>query len=1103
MNRTLSQLSALMRYEIKVLTKSWFFIIFASLIVIIIAVANLGLIFGGHAYYTWPLFATPNIYVLYNMRFMNILQLMVAVFMATDFVKRDQKLDVTPIIFSRPLSNSLYVFGKMLGVLTVFLMLDILFVSLLLLVNLLHPNILFDPSSYIVGLFAYQLPSLIFMSGVAFSIMLRLKNQALSFIILLALVIACSFFLNEYLYQIFDIGLMGVPLYFSKLFGEEWKFLIPHRLAYFLSGLGFIFISVGQLNRLANDAREKVVSYAVGLFFIGAGVFFGYRYWSQLDQMETKRQEILAQTKHFAEYPEPVVDACSLKVAHEGKELVVEASLKLANPQDIPADSLLFRLNSGLEVDKVTSGGKELPFERKAHLLMIDKKTLPQTNPELKICYRGQVSEVDAFFMNENWFKPHEMGEWVSFNVRHAYQNEDYVVLNPNSLWYPQPGVGVDPDRPFEVKRNFTHFDLEVKTRPDLTAVSQGNVKQDSLGTYCFADSIPFTGISLIIGSYEKRSITVDSVEYSLYSYKGHGNFKEKLNLIADTIPHVIRKKKEEYELRLGNPYPFNRLRLVEAPFPINAYGTDFVQPELVLLSENGGRLIESNFAMEKMPWEKVDETKSEKEKQADRFAKFVGNAILGRSSGYWSQRIPFEMQYYRLSNFLDWKAWPYLEFTMEKRLMGNHMSWQERGALNGWYTRLTPQDKANSLLTEYTMDEILEGKAGNPEKVKNVLQTRGDFIFYQLEHLVGEDSLKAYVEDFVGRYRFRKAGMEEFVSGMEQRFSVEISDKLDEWIHSGDLPAYLLKNVRVSEFESKNRKYYHLIYELENESQTDGIVMAEYRYRSSHRNWRRPDEDTQKDILFIPKGKTLKVSLVYTTRIERFSINTLFSKNLPARIGETLLLSKPFEGERQESYTEILSDAKKEDKPLEIIVDNTDEGFFVHSTESSEKTLKAWWDKRKKEKEQKEKEKSNQGSEEEKYSYASRYWVPRKWKEVIAHSYYGDFLRTAHYIRSGTGEDFVEWNTEIPVSGTYEVLAYTSSPRTWWRRNRKKKAYNYTVYNDDGEDKVSLKINQNMGSKWYSLGEFYFTKGKAKVRLTNKSNTRSVIADAVKWVKK
>ncbi|NIA32100.1 MAG: hypothetical protein GWP06_19600 [Actinobacteria bacterium] len=37
----------------------------------------------------------------------------------------------------------------------------------------------------------------------------------------------------------------------------------------------------------------------------------------------------------------------------------------------------------------------------------------------------------------------------------------------------------------------------------------------------------------------------------------------------------------------------------------------------------------------------------------------------------------------------------------------------------------------------------------------------------------------------------------------------------------------------------------------------------------------------------------------------------------------------------------------------------------------------------------------------------------------------------------------------------------------------------------------------------WTFLGTFYMSAGDAKIELTNKSNGRTVIADAVKWVKR
>ena len=93
-----------------------------------------------------------------------------------------------------------------------------------------------------------------------------------------------------------------------------------------------------------------------------------------------------------------------------------------------------------------------------------------------------------------------------------------------------------------------------------------------------------------------------------------------------------------------------------------------------------------------------------------------------------------------------------------------------------------------------------------------------------------------------------------------------------------------------------------------------------------------------------------------------------------------------------------------------------------------------------------------------------------------------------------------------LPQPGNYEVYAYVPNISFQFGRRRgnrnKDVNYNYTVYHDDGEEDVQVTVS-NTNDGWLYLGEFYYSEGTAKVKLSDVSNNEYVIGDAVKWVKK
>ncbi len=80
-------------YESKTLFRSWFFRIFAFLALLILFGTNMG--FFGTKDAQWTFRAIPANLPYVNVLFISVAQAVIAVFLASDFLKRDKKLDTT------------------------------------------------------------------------------------------------------------------------------------------------------------------------------------------------------------------------------------------------------------------------------------------------------------------------------------------------------------------------------------------------------------------------------------------------------------------------------------------------------------------------------------------------------------------------------------------------------------------------------------------------------------------------------------------------------------------------------------------------------------------------------------------------------------------------------------------------------------------------------------------------------------------------------------------------------------------------------------------------------------------------------------------------
>ena len=112
------------KYERKILLRSWFFRIFSALTLFMIFVFNMGEIseVGDR---TWVYRAVPSNMPYVAIYLLNIGQAIIAVFLASEFIKRDRKQDTTEVIYVRSMSNASYVLGKTWSILSLFLLVNI------------------------------------------------------------------------------------------------------------------------------------------------------------------------------------------------------------------------------------------------------------------------------------------------------------------------------------------------------------------------------------------------------------------------------------------------------------------------------------------------------------------------------------------------------------------------------------------------------------------------------------------------------------------------------------------------------------------------------------------------------------------------------------------------------------------------------------------------------------------------------------------------------------------------------------------------------------------------------------------------------------------
>ncbi|MBA4323307.1 MAG: hypothetical protein C0408_10875, partial [Odoribacter sp.] len=349
----------------------------------------------------------------------------------------------------------------------------------------------------------------------------------------------------------------------------------------------------------------------------------------------------------------PGMTDASITFIHKGNFFEASADIKILNDNSEGIDHYFFSLNPSLTVTKISSGGKELPFKRFNHIIDIDpgKSLDAGSGDDLTIEYAGSINESFCYPNYSDNIKenPYRI-QMVNVHKRQAFLTESYVLLTPETHWYPVAGLNYYPSNPARIKVDFTRFTLHAKSERDLTAVSQGNMNEEN-GFSVFKPDSPLNGITLAMGNYITEKKKIDSVEYITYYFPGHDYYKKDLSEIEDTLSLLVSGIMRELETNFSTRYPFRTLSLVEVPVQFFSYPRENtqtraeLQPSMVLLPEKLSTLDQGGFARsfkrQKRNMARNNQVITDKELQVRIFNNFIRNTFISGTNFRFTNGVP------------------------------------------------------------------------------------------------------------------------------------------------------------------------------------------------------------------------------------------------------------------------------------------------------------------------------------------------------------------------------------------------------------------------------------------------------------------------------
>ncbi|WP_294140705.1 ABC transporter permease subunit [uncultured Sanguibacteroides sp.] len=1103
-------------YEAKTLQRSWIFRILFFLTLVLITYLQWLVQCKQPLFnqWNWNLLALASSMPLVNAYLYNIVQSLLVIFVAAELFTRERQVGPLEVIHARPVSNEDYFWGKVVGIAAVFVSLNLLSVFICFGLNVWGSIAPFNPWYSFFYILTLTFPSLIFMLGVTLWLTTLTRSRILSIFLSLCLLYVSVTVLDKVFHG--NLNFLGSSLsnLFSSVTGHvDLGYYLLQRLAFFLLGCGFIVWSLIRIKRLPNELKSIPRLRLAGILFVLTVLLLEGACFYRFIREDAVREQYRASFERYWKGCSTRVSTHAITLRQKGEHLELTSEMVLRNSSGEKIPRLVLFLNPGLRVTSVKEGDKTLTYERDHQVLLIDRPLEADDSVRLDLIYKGTIDERVCYLEVPDplYYDTGRNDPFFHFGRRYAFVSNTFLLLVPENIWYPVAIPPVNPKAPWLSIKDFTRYSLAVVNPVQSTLLSQGPSREEG-DTLWFQPPFPLGGLSISGGDYERYTLKLKSCDLDLYYFKGSdvlssllkdykpeemGNYIEKK--IADLEWHtkvmssrsLFDSISEMVMRRDWCGYPSSRLIVAETPLPFISHfrewtgKSEFVQSGMALFSERGvgmkvpdyRRILKQNadnavkMASYNLSPEflKLSEMNSllspfiscflDKTGYSNRQNLFLSR--LRKSSSYAVDRSKNLFDSYTL--FREPQSYIYsVDYPTVDLLLKNIL--RDRSQIENIYQQMSSAEyMAQAYLLSHSLEDAMQDETLDPDVLRMALQLETRSL---LNHFTVDISMPVFC-DFLNDFCKKNQGiipLEKFTSELNERFGVDFTEVLEQW--SSKSPThFLVRDMEVNKIEEGAGM--HIRFKIKNSGKSKGLVSVLYgatRSTDSYNFYLNPDE-----------CKEVSIQGFFTGN---FQINTGVSYNIPGRIAMIKKMDQVSVSARVGQIPKTicsLSDIHPDEflpKSGEIIVDNEDPGFRL--IEPDKTFFRRLFE-----------------NKDENTIETSLGLGFSRWQKVVSPQYLGDSVRSAYCKECKNGKYKAEWKALIPEAGSYEVFVFLPELPS---------NYHYTVYCGQEEQEVWAKA---IG--WFSLGTYDFPKGEAKVVLDDRRMEDYdfyVIADAVKWVK-
>jgi ABC-type transport system involved in multi-copper enzyme maturation permease subunit len=1091
----LYNIRSIAKYESKLLLRSWFFRIFTILYLIILFFQNLVIFFfAGMGGGVWAAKAIESNIPYMNLLLVNSGQAIIAIFLASDFMKRDNKMDTSEVFYVHPLSNAEYIIGKIWGNLRVFLIFNLIVMAMALIFNIAVPHVSIDWMAYPAYFLLISIPTLIYIIGLSIFLMSLFRNQSLTFILLLGYIGLTLFYLVDKYHFLFDYMTYHFPLLKSSVIGfTNLGHTVAHRMIYLFAGIAFMFLTIVMFKRLPNSKRNnyRCLFLALVSFFISGSAAF--KYVNDIKNERNLRTEYTSLNNKYVHSPKLAIETYAISMQQQTKNIQAEVKMKGIALQT--ASVFTFCLNPGLQVLEITRENAEiLSFDREQQIILVDmgKEMLVGDTVALSIKYTGKISNSFCYLdIPDEELEKNDRLESFSSDKQYCFQTDNYLLFTPESYWYPRPGTAYSNTSSDWQQTYFSQFSLNFKPLPGLVPVSQGESIENADGSYSFVPEHPVQAISLVAGKYKQHDIVADGIQYSIRYIDGHDYYSASFKAIQDTLPSVIRDFKEGVERQYKLDYPFKRFSIVEVPaqFAFHRHvwsnADENVQPEMLFVEEKGWRHLFFD----------VEGAIKNNKRQSIRGMEISDENIQIQVLSDIYRQYSFFPQLYNFRFNVFSPEWPAANLIVESYLQGpkeedrdvDFFQIIQRGGSVDFFelkkNGISNAEKANLLVGKQGFKDLLSN-ASHRKLLDYFIDQRANQLFSPCEINMGVNVFRDSVLSVLKQNPFRNIQFEDLLDSFGEMSRTDIRTLTAGWDQPVSLPYYIISEPEITQFTDKGKDVFVLKLTISNESGYDGIVYLKIQESKQQQLFNSKSDRKIK----IPAHQCMQLVSLWDEAPKEVKINTMVSNNIPSVIKESLSNIRREKGTTTDIEGDYIVSSPFVHREDEIIVDNEDPLFSI-SDPIVVGLLPKWM--------------NIKADTTFRYPGISQWRQPLQWTAVVSKQYYGKNIRSAYAVKSGKGDKTATWKASLPSPGNYEVYYYVYKDDQLKSSNTTNMEYHFKIQCGEDTEDTAMNVNKTSGSGWEQIGVYYFSSDTVSITLTNEFKWRTVYADAVKIVKR